>query len=288
MAWPPCPALLCDHERTSGNSEQQSLVVQYIDIAVGVTSIVLPLIVLIVQFVQTINKLKRERREVFFQIATPLEQRRGAGFSEEELELNSERGQVNDDEKMIGKKNQDEEENEEDEDKKKNELKDGEKEETKSQKAKREAEEKKKAEEEEKKKKKKKDRNGLAPQQIDLLNKINKMSNFIPNSFYVRVVIGIILIVDEGPWIDSRHLSSDMGLIQALLASEITYYNAIDILANQGSSSQNVIPTGDQIFDGLSVEPTMKKGSSANALMFESTECMPLDAADCAVENRIY
>ncbi|KAK2963375.1 hypothetical protein BLNAU_1909 [Blattamonas nauphoetae] len=62
----------------------------------------------------------------------------------------------------------------------------------------------------------------------------------------------------------------------------ITYYNAIDILANQGSSSQNVIPTGDQIFDGLSVEPTMKKGSSANALMFESTECMPLDAADCA------
>ncbi|KAK2963376.1 hypothetical protein BLNAU_1910 [Blattamonas nauphoetae] len=193
-----CPALLCDHERTSGNSEQQSLVVQYIDIAVGVTSI----------FVQTINKLKRERREVFFQIATPLEQRRGAGFSEEELELNSERGQVNDDEKMIGKKNQDEEENEEDEDKKKNELKDGEKEETKSQKAKREAEEKKKAEEEEKKKKKKKDRNGLAPQQIDLLNKINKMSNFIPNSFYVRVVIGIILIVGGGV---SSHPQKDHG-----------------------------------------------------------------------------
>ncbi|KAK2943285.1 hypothetical protein BLNAU_21809 [Blattamonas nauphoetae] len=400
------------------NSEQQSLVVQYIDIAVGVASIVLPLIVLIVQYVQTINKLKRERREVFFQIATArkddvlrlklrLDETEGndedsslatrfgtttaqsntntqgtnddAGFNEEELELNSERGQVNDDEKMkmmlisqgmnpqmiammqmqgmsiqqiaemMGKKNQDEEENEEDEDEKKNELKDGEKEETKSQKAKREAEEKKKAEEEEKEKKKKKDRNDLTPQQIDLLNKINKMSNFIPNSFYVRVVIGIILIVGggvffyliayfacknavkfynsviltaykcvvaeqmgllgmsiansinyeipgiytvvpyaEGPWIDSRHLSSDMGLIQALLASEITYYNAIDILANQGSSSQNVIPTGDQIFDGLSVEPTMKKGSSVNALMFESTECMPLDAADCAVENRIY
>ncbi|KAK2940979.1 hypothetical protein BLNAU_24111 [Blattamonas nauphoetae] len=207
MAWPPCPALLCDHERTSGNSEQQSLVVQYIDIAVGVTSIVLPLIVLIVQFVQTINKLKRERREVFFQIATPLEQRRGAGFSEEELELNSERGQVNDDEKMIGKKNQDEEENEEDEDKKKNELKDGEKEETKSQKAKRG-----RGEEEgrggREKKEKKKDRNGLAPQQIDLLNKINKMSNFIPNSFYVRVVIGIILIVGGGV---SSHPQKDHG-----------------------------------------------------------------------------
>ncbi|KAK2951940.1 hypothetical protein BLNAU_13178 [Blattamonas nauphoetae] len=143
------------------NSEQQSLVVQYIDIAVGVASIVLPLIVLIVQNVQTINKLKRERREVFFQIATALEQRRGAGFNEEELDLNSERGQVNDDEKMkmmlisqgmdpqmiammqmqgmsiqqiaemIGKKNQDEDENEEDEDEKKNELNDGEKEETK-------------------------------------------------------------------------------------------------------------------------------------------------------------
>ncbi|KAK2951283.1 hypothetical protein BLNAU_13770 [Blattamonas nauphoetae] len=264
MAWPPCPALLCDHERTSGNSEQQSLVVQYIDIAVGVTSIVLPLIVLIVQFVQTINKLKRERREVFFQIATPLEQRRGAGFSEEELELNSERGQVNDDEKMIGKKNQDEEENEEDEDKKKNELKDGEKEETKSQKAKREAEEKKKAEEEEKKRKRRRTETVWRRNRLICSTKSTKCQTSSQTLSTWSIVPSA-----EGPWIDSRHLSSDMGLIQALLASEITYYNAIDILANQGSSSQNVIPTGDQIFDGLSVEPTMKKGSSANALMFE-------------------
>ncbi|KAK2960701.1 hypothetical protein BLNAU_4356 [Blattamonas nauphoetae] len=173
---------------------------------------------------------------------------------------------------MMGKKNQDDEENEEDENEKKNELKDGEKVETKSLKAKREAEE------EEKENKKKKGRNDLTPQQIDLLN---KMSNFVPNSFSVRVVIGIIQIVGvcrggaEGQWIDSRHISSDICHMKALLASE-------------GSSSENLIPTGDQIFDTLSIEPTMKNGSSVNALMFESTESMPYDPADCAVEIRIY
>ncbi|KAK2962167.1 hypothetical protein BLNAU_2827 [Blattamonas nauphoetae] len=52
------------------NFELQSLIVQYVDIAAGVASTVLPLIVLIGQYVQTINILQREWRAVFFQIAT--------------------------------------------------------------------------------------------------------------------------------------------------------------------------------------------------------------------------
>ncbi|KAK2946379.1 hypothetical protein BLNAU_18740 [Blattamonas nauphoetae] len=133
----------------------------YVDIAVGGASVVHHLIVLIVQYVQTINKLKRERREDdVLKLKLRLDE---TEVTDEELELNTERGQVNDDEtmkmmlisqgmnpqmiammqiaEMMGKKNQDDEENEEDENEKKNELKDGEKVETKSLKAKREAEE---------------------------------------------------------------------------------------------------------------------------------------------------
>ncbi|KAK2944580.1 hypothetical protein BLNAU_20487 [Blattamonas nauphoetae] len=403
----------------TNNSEAQSLMIQYTSIIVGVASIFIPMAVLLAQYIQTISSLKKERREIFFQISiarkddvlrlkqrlddtdggiddeTNMSTRFGtttaqsntntqgtnddAGFNENEMELGSARGEENEDEKlkmeliaqgmnpqmiammqmqgmslqqiadMMGKNKKDEDDDEEEEKKEEN-GKDDDKEETKSQKAKREAEEKKKAEEEEKENKKNKNsRSDLTPQQQELLARINKMSSFIPTSFYIRVVIGVILTViggvffyliaffscqnavkfynsviltsykcvvieqmgllgmsiansinyevpgiyssvefARGPWIDCRHLSSDMGLIQTLLSEELNYYNAIEILVNQGSKSTNVIPTGDEGFDGLSVEPTIKKGSRANALMYESIDCFPLDDGDCSVLNRIY
>ncbi|KAK2959295.1 hypothetical protein BLNAU_5853 [Blattamonas nauphoetae] len=91
-----------------------------------------------------------------------------------------------------------------------------------------------------------------------------------------------------GRWIDSRHLSSDMPLIQDLMLEEINYYNAINILANQGSKSANVFPTGDVDFDGLAVEPTVKAGSKVPDIMSETRECFENDADDCDYEDRVY
>ncbi|KAK2941578.1 hypothetical protein BLNAU_23507 [Blattamonas nauphoetae] len=245
-----------------------------------------------------------------------------------------------------GKKEEADEGDEDEEEKK--EGKEGEKEETKSEKAKREADEKKAAEDAEKEVKLK-GHSTLTPQQQELFNKINKMSNFIPTSFYVRVVVGIVLIISgaaffyvmcifalthsakyynsvtltsykcvvamqlgvlalemansinyevpgiyttvpfaTGRWIDSRHLSSDMPLIQDLMLEEINYYNAINILANQGSKSANVFPTGDVDFDGLAVEPTVKAGSKVPDIMSETRECFENDADDCDYEDRVY
>ncbi|KAK2949850.1 hypothetical protein BLNAU_15245 [Blattamonas nauphoetae] len=401
----------------SGNSEGDSRQMQIVDIIVGVASIVFPIILLLAQYIQTISSLKRERREIFFQIAiarkddvlrlkqrlddsesgvddeTNMSTRFGTTTNQTNTETNnsndeegadgegldSARAQHDEEEKlkmqliaqgmnpqmiammqmqgmslqqiseMMGKKKEEEDEDEEEE-KKEEKNKEEEKEETRSQRLKREAEEKKKAEEEEKKaKKNKKGLDHLTPHQQEIYERVYNMSGIIAASFFVRVIIGFILIVvgalffyliayfacdsavkyynsviltaykcvvaeqmgllaisiansinyeipgiyttvpyAGGPWLDSRHLSSDMGLIQTLLSEELEYFNAIDQLVSQGSDSVNVYPTGDEDFDGLTVVATIKKGSTANAIMYESRECFQLDDGDCDVKNRIY
>ncbi|KAK2950937.1 hypothetical protein BLNAU_14127 [Blattamonas nauphoetae] len=216
--------------------------------------------------------------------------------------------------------------------------------------AKKEEEDKKGEDEKDKKKKKKKsDLSHLSPKEQELMIRVRKVKSFIPNSWYVRVVIGMMLIVilptvfyvvaviatrnsisyyesviltayksvvaeqitilalglshslnyevpnletrityATGPWEDFRHLGSNPVAIQVLLAELVTYYEAIDILVSQGSESSNVIPTGDERFDGRTVTRTVRENSKTNTILYATRDCFQNHEGDCDIPDRIY
>ncbi|KAK2940628.1 hypothetical protein BLNAU_167 [Blattamonas nauphoetae] len=92
--------------------------IQYASIIVGIASIIIPMTVLLTQYIQTVSSLKKERREISFQISIGrkddvlrLKQRLDntdggidgdtvAGFNENEMELGSTQGEENEEEKL--------------------------------------------------------------------------------------------------------------------------------------------------------------------------------------------